>query len=129
MRKTLNTKTVVKGGTLAAALTAIGAFGLGAWAFAKPYAMSESPPLAGVAHVQQEDVKITGLIQTVQYTQQYLKTMQQQMLFLAQQNWTETQTQAEAQLRQNPNNLAARQQLNTANQALIGIQRQLYGTP
>lgn len=131
----LTTKTVVRWGSVAAALTALGAFLLGAWGFARPYAFdaiapgSEAPPLAGLARIKQDELEMAGLTQTDKQTQVYLKAMQQQVLFLDQQNWILAQSQAQAQLRQNPNNLAARQQLNTANQALYGIQRQLYGTP
>lgn len=124
---TISSRTIIRAGALAGAIGAIGGALIGAWAIAKPLALSDPPPWSGFQRIHSVETQVAGLTQTDAQTQQYLKTMQQQVLFLAQQNWTLVQSNAQAQLRQNPNNLAARQQLNTANQALYGIQRQLYG--
>lgn len=121
--------TLKSASAIASALAIIGGTVVGAVAFARPYLQSDPPPLAGQTRVQQEDTKIVQLAQTQQQMQQQQSQQEQTLLFLAQGFWSGQLIQAEALLRQNPNNTAARQQMLTAQQALAGIQSRLYGAP
>lgn len=116
-------KTLAK---IAAAATSILAVA-GVIAAARPYLQSDAPPLASQTRVQQVDNKIVLLAQNFQMMQRQQLQSEQNQAFLAQGFWTNQLIQAQQMLRQNPNNLAARQQAAFAQQQLSGIQKQLYG--
>lgn len=119
----MNTKTLIKFGSIAGAIVAI----LGLLAYAKPVMESDVPPLAGIDRVNKEGIQIAQMNQNFQQQQRAFQQMEQNQLFLAQGFWTNQLAQAQAMLRAQPNNISARQQAITAQQQLIGIQRELQG--
>lgn len=119
---TLSTKTVVQLGGVAAAVTALGAFTLGAWSHVKPYTENENAPWASVAHVNMEDAKIEQV--TADFHRDRDQSSQT-MLFLSEGFWEQQLALAEDALRRNPSDILARQEVNHARAQLINIQSRL----
>jgi hypothetical protein len=116
----IDAKMLIKTGALCGAAAAIAGSIWGTIVWADPYVTLPK-------RVEQTDAKVQQVAITMTQQQQIMRQMYQSQLFLSQQFWTNSLAQAQMQIRQNPNNMAARQQMNAAEQALQGINRQLYG--
>lgn len=91
----------------------------------RPFLTSDAPPLAGVSRVIAVDAKTVTLAQNIQEMQRHQDQSDQTILFLNQGWWTKQLIDAQAAVRQDPNNLIAQQQVIVARQQLNSIQQQL----
>lgn len=121
----ISTKTIIAGGSVAGALVAIFGGIYGAMAFSAPYLVTK-PPFESQTEAE---TKFNEVAQNFQTFQRNSAAMFQQQMMLSQGFWSNQLAQAQFMLRQNPNNMAARQQANIAQQNLNAIQSNLYGTP
>lgn len=118
MAISIDANSVIRGAAVVAAVIPLAGASYAGIKWLDPY-FQTSPPFA-------EESKLIEIAQTQAQQQTNLATMQQNQLFLTQHFWINALVQAQGMLRQNPNNAAAFQQQIAAQQALAGIQRQLY---